>query len=95
LRISLLDTGGELFEKILLASVLREVNECGLLRDEQFGFPPRHSTTLHLARLLKIINRNLAERRQTGADFLDVAKSFDTVWDKGLLYELTVLNFPS
>jgi hypothetical protein len=27
--------------------------------------------------------------------FLDVAKVFDTVWVKGLLYKLTVLNFPS
>jgi hypothetical protein len=34
-------------------------------------------------------------RRLTGAIFLDVAKAFDTVWVKGLLYKLTVLNFPS
>jgi hypothetical protein len=27
--------------------------------------------------------------------FLDVAKAFDTVWVKGLLYKLTVLKFPS
>jgi len=27
--------------------------------------------------------------------FLDVAKAFNTVWIKGLLYKLTVLNFPS
>jgi hypothetical protein len=31
----------------------------------------------------------------TGAVFLDVAKAFDTVWVTGLLYRLTVLNFPS
>jgi retron-type reverse transcriptase len=31
----------------------------------------------------------------TGAVFLDVAKAFDTVWVKGLLYKLTILNFPS
>jgi hypothetical protein len=36
--ISLLDTVGKLFEKILLAGVLRELNECRLLCDEQFGF---------------------------------------------------------
>jgi hypothetical protein len=38
--ISLLDTVGKLFEKILLGRVLREVSERGLLRDEQFGFRP-------------------------------------------------------
>jgi hypothetical protein len=93
--ISLLDTVGKLFEKILLARVLREINECGLLRDEQFGFRPRYSTTLQLARLLERVNRNFDERRQTGAVFLDAAKAFDAVWVKGLLYKLTVLHFPS
>jgi hypothetical protein len=29
---------GQLFEKILLARVLREINERGLVRDEHFGF---------------------------------------------------------
>jgi hypothetical protein len=36
--ISLLDTVGKLFEKILLIRVLWEVNEPRLLHDEQFGF---------------------------------------------------------
>jgi hypothetical protein len=31
----------------------------------------------------------------TGAVFLDVAKAFHTIWVKGLLYKLTILNFPS
>jgi hypothetical protein len=93
--ISLLDTVGKLFEKILLARVLLEVSERGLLRDEQFGFRPRHSTTLQLARLVERVNRNFDESRLTGAVFLDVAKDFDTVWVKGLLYKLTVLNVPS
>jgi hypothetical protein len=92
--ISLLHTVGRLFEKIILARVLREVNERGLLRDEQFGFRPRHSKTLQLARLVERVNRNF-ERRLTGAVFLDVASAFDTVWVKGLLYKLTVLNFRS
>jgi hypothetical protein len=35
--ISLLGTIGNLFENILLARILKEVSERGLLRDEQFG----------------------------------------------------------
>ena len=31
----------------------------------------------------------------TGAVILDVAKAFNTVWIDGLLYKLTLLNFPS
>jgi hypothetical protein len=66
-----------------------------LLRDEQFGFRPRHNTALQLGRLVERVNRNFDERRMTGEVFLDVAKAFDTVWVKGLLYKLTILNFPS
>jgi hypothetical protein len=92
---SLLDTVVKLFEKILLARVLRGLSERGLLRDEQFRFRPRHSTTLQLAGFVDTVNRNFDERWLTGAVFQDVVKAFDTVWVNGLLYNLTVLNFPS
>ena len=67
--ISLLDTIGKLFEKILLARILHVVNKRVLLRDEQFGFRPRHSTSLQLARLVERITRNFGENRCTGALF--------------------------
>jgi len=38
--ISLLETIGKLFEKILLSRVLHEINLRGLLRNEHFGFRP-------------------------------------------------------
>ena len=41
------------------------------------------------------MTRYFGEKRITGAVFLDVAKVFDFVWVDGLLYKLTVLNFPS
>ena len=44
--ISLLDTIGKLFEKILLARMLHEVSVRGLMRNERFGFRPRHSTSV-------------------------------------------------
>ena len=74
-----MDTIGKLFEKILVR-ILQEINERGLLRAEQFGFRPKHSTSLQLARLVERITRNFGEKRLTGAVFLDVAKAFDTVW---------------
>jgi hypothetical protein len=85
---------GKLLKKLLLSRNLCEVGGRGLLCDEQFGFRPKHSTALQLARLVERIYRNLAERRLTGAVFLDVAKALDTVWVDGLLYKLTILNFP-
>jgi hypothetical protein len=91
--INLLDMIGKIFEKILLARILHEVSERELLQDEQFGFRPRHCTSLQLARLFEKITRNFGERRLTGAVFLDVGKAFDTVWIDGLLYKLMLLNF--
>jgi hypothetical protein len=38
--ISLLDVIGKLFEKTVLARILREISERGLMRDEPFGFRP-------------------------------------------------------
>jgi len=64
------------------------------MRDEQIGFTPRHSTSLQLARFVERITRNFRERRLTGAHILDVDKAFDTVRIYGLLYKLTLLNFP-
>jgi hypothetical protein len=66
-----------------------------LLRDEQFGLRPRHSTALQLDRLVERVNKSFHERPMTGVVLLDVAKAFNTVWVEGLLYKLTILNFPS
>jgi hypothetical protein len=90
-----MDVIGKLFETILLARILREISERCLMRNEQFGFGPRHSTSLQLACLVERITRNFGEKRLTDAVFLGVAKAFDTVWIDGLLYKLTLLNFPS
>ena len=77
--ISLLDTVGKLFEKILLSRIMAEINSRGLIRDEQFGFRPGLSSTLQLARLFERVKRNVDEKRLTCAVFLDVAKAFDSV----------------
>jgi hypothetical protein len=86
---------GKLFEKILLARILHEVSERGLTQDKQFGFRPRHSTSLQLADLVERITRNFSKKRLTGAVFFDMAEALDTLWIDGLLYNLTLLNFPS
>jgi hypothetical protein len=93
--ISLLDTVGKLLKKILLARVHREVNERSLPCDKQFRFQLRLSTTLQQACLVERVNRKFDKMRLTGTVFLDVAKSCNTLWVKGQLYKLTILNFPS
>jgi hypothetical protein len=80
---------------MFVTRALQEVKMRGYLRDQQFGFRPRHGTKLQLERLIQKINADFDERRLTGAVFPDVAKAFDTVRNKDFLYKLTVLNFPS
>ena len=62
-----------------MTRILHEVSVRRLMRDEQFGFRPRHSTSLQLARLVERITRNFGEKRLTGTVFLDRPKAFDTV----------------
>jgi len=50
---------------------------------------------LYLARLVERTTRSFGEKRLAGAVFLVVSKAFDTVWIDGLLYKITLLNFPS
>ena len=66
-----------------------------MLRDEQFGFRHKHSTSLQLTRLVERITRNFGEKSLTGAVFLHVFEAFDTVWIDGLLYKLTLHKFLS
>jgi hypothetical protein len=44
--ISLLDSIGKLFQKILLGRILHQVSDRGLIRDEQFGFSTQASHVL-------------------------------------------------
>ena len=75
--------------------MLHILSKRGLMQDEPYGFRPRHSTSLQLAHLVGGITRKFGERILTGAIFLDVAKAFDTVWIDGLVYKVTLVNFPS
>jgi len=61
--ISLLDTIGKLFEKILLSMTVYELSGRGPLRDEQFGFSPKHSTASHFTRLIERVSMNFDEKR--------------------------------
>jgi hypothetical protein len=84
---------GKLFEKIFLTRIFHEVSESVLMRNEQFGYLLRHSTSLLLARLVEKITRKFGEERLKDTVFLDVTETFDTVWIDGLLYKQTFLHF--
>lgn len=60
---------------------------------EQFGFQSQHSTVQQVLQVVEQITDD--NRKQViEAVFLDVAKAFDKVWHKGLLYKLLAASFP-
>ena len=61
--ISLLDTIGKLFERILLTRILFEVGRRGVMRNEQVGFRPKHSTALQITRFVERVYRNFRAKR--------------------------------
>jgi hypothetical protein len=87
--ISLLPTTGKLFQKVILQSLKKHIDEKGLLNASQFGFRGRHPTTLQSMSLTDHVNNEMS----TAAVFLDIEKAFDTTWDSGLLYKMTKFDF--
>lgn len=55
---------------------------------------PDNLTTLHLVKLIDEISKNLNRNEHSAAVFLDLAKAFDKVWHKGLLFRMYKSNFP-
>jgi hypothetical protein len=86
--VKLLSTTGKLFEKLILQLLQKYIDERGLLDGSQFGFRPRHSTTLQCMMLADHITLNFDNNMSTAAVFLDIEKAFDTTWHSGLLCKL-------
>lgn len=92
--ISLLSATGKLFEKLLLTRIKACARAKNIVRHDQFGFKPEHSTTHQLCRVKKKIKAEKSARRSTGLLLLDYEKAFDTVWHAGLIYKLHRFGFP-
>ncbi|GBN36961.1 RNA-directed DNA polymerase from mobile element jockey [Araneus ventricosus] len=90
--ISLLSTSSKLTEAIILQR-LSTITEEKLI-PFQFGFRKKLSTTDQLLRMTEIIRDNLENGRDTGAVFIDIAKTFDRVWLEGLIYKMIVMSIP-
>lgn len=94
--ISLLNTFGKIYEKLLLSRLKTVVTTKNLLMEEQFGFRAKHSCVQQVHRLTEhvLVGFHRKRPRGTGALFFDVAKAFDRVWHGGLLYKLYQLGVP-
>jgi hypothetical protein len=81
--ISLLSTTGKLFEKVILKTLQKHIDERGLLNGSQFDSRARHSTTLQCMRLTDHVTFNFNNKMSTAAVFLDIEKAFDTTRHSG------------
>jgi hypothetical protein len=92
--ISLLSTVGKVVEKLIHSRLTKIINDNRTIPDEQFGFRAHHSTTDQLLRVTEYASVSHERKHVTAAVFLDVAKAFDTVWHKGLVFKLRQSGVP-
>jgi hypothetical protein len=86
--ISLLDTIGKVFEKILFKYIFNYVREHNLLSPLQSGFIPGDTTVNQLVYLLNMFSQAVDSGKEVRVVFCDISKAFDRVWHKGLLFKL-------
>lgn len=59
-----------------------------ILMPERYGFRPKHSTQHQFHHLVKFLSDKFNTKIIAAAIFLDVAKSFDKVWQERLHIEI-------
>jgi hypothetical protein len=90
--ISLLNSLGKLFEKIILKRLNFELRKLKALRNDQYGFKRGHSKTHSLLRNAERIMHVFNNNKATVILFLDVERAFDNIWTTGLIAKLTSLH---
>ena len=86
--ISLLETIGKFFEKIINRRLRRYFDDNDLISSKQFGFRSHRSTQDVLNILTNYCSMNKDKRLTTILVTKDVEKAFDTVWHAALKYKI-------
>ena len=93
--ISLLETIGKLYERLLNRRTYDAMTDLDLHNTRQHGFRKRRGTQTAIATLTEIISKQKTKQRQKiNLVLRDLSKAFDRVWHSGLLYKLHISNFP-
>ena len=86
--ISLLSCIGKLFEKIMANRMRRELENNKFFNQWQIGYRNKRFAMEHILRLADDAITALARGRVGAAVFIDVEKTFDSVWHNGLRHKL-------
>jgi Reverse transcriptase (RNA-dependent DNA polymerase). len=73
-----------LFEKLFLKGLKPVLDEKQIIAAHQFGFRNNHSTIDQVHILTTIIEKTPEEIKVCSTIFLDVAQTFDKIWQEGL-----------
>jgi hypothetical protein len=65
-----------------------------ILKDQQFGFRSKHSTTQQIVRIVETAALRFSENKSTAMVMLDIEKAFDSVWHDALVHKLHTNAFP-
>ena len=86
--ISILPFFSKLFERVMYDRLLSYIKHKDILYPFQHGFQPGHSTSMSLIDIQDKITKAMDNNEYSIGIFLDLAKAFDTVDHKILLYKL-------
>lgn len=92
--ISLLETAGKTYEKILNNRLKRYLSLHGVNNPRQHSYQKNRGTISAIALTYQNIAATQQERHQCNVIFRDVSKAFDKVWHDGLKFKISNLNMP-
>ena len=93
--ISLLNTLGKIYERIVNIRTYNSLTDLNLHNPRQHGFQKNRSTITAIATLTQFISIQKSKPNQkVNLVLRDLSKAFDRVWHTGLLYKLSINQFP-
>jgi exonuclease III len=93
--ISLLNTVGKLFERILNRRLMGHLTDASFFNEWQRAYLPKKEASEIVYRLTEEIKETSNKKKWfTTAFSLDVEKAFDSVWHNGLRYKLRNIGLP-
>ncbi len=86
--ISLLPCVSKVFEKLMFSHIYEFLRKNKIIVPNQSGFTAGDSAIFQISHIIDKMLRSMDHGQEVTAIFLDLAKAFDIVWRKGLIFKL-------